>query len=215
MYEATVTKLIKSETRRTHGLEKVINKEGDWEISTNSGPRDESGRLIARFKKRGKSQLLEVKSKYKVGEVLYIAEPMYVMNSAVVNKNLSLGKITHLDIPHLYRYDMDPVQIMAAKELVKSKHWKVCSPMFMIQQYGRRFIRITDIICEKVQEITRGAIIREGIEEYHTTVSDYLLRIKYSVLFDRINGPGAWDRNGYVFAYRYDYLPDYKRRLNA
>ena len=84
--------------------------------------------------------------------MLYIAEPMYIMNSEVVNKNLSLGKITHLDVPHLYRYDMNIMQLTAAGELVKNKTWKVVSPLLMRQQYGRQLIKIREIKIERLQD---------------------------------------------------------------
>lgn len=211
MYQATVVKKIKSETRRNHGLKGVNIAPDRWEIKSQKYLHN--NRLAVDFINKNDGDSGTVLSKYQRGEVLYIAEPLYVLHNQVVNRNMAMGKITPLDIPHLYKYDMTESQLIAAKDLLKQGLWKVVSPMFMPQIYGRKFIKVTDIWCERVNEITRGGIIREGVEENHTTTSDHLLRIMYSTLYDKINGVGSWSRNEYVFGYRYDYLPDYSRRL--
>lgn len=222
MYQATVVKRNKTETRRTHGLSKVNEWPLRWSVSKSSLSKD--GFLEVKFmdvyspdlKKAGE---LIVKSKYKVGEVLYIAEPLYIMDSSVVNNNLRLGKITHLDIPHLYAYDMTDVQKEAASVNIKQKLWKKISPLFMRQQYGRKFIKIREIWVERVQDITRDSIFNEGVidlsslEGEKNNLSNEFLRTSYASLFDKVNTVGLWDKNVFIFVYSYEFLPDYKRSM--
>lgn len=203
MYRATVDKKIKTETRRTHGLSGINLTPSQWEIKFCRF--NDDNRLVVYFYNKKHDYSTFITSKYKKGEILYIAEPMWVQKEYSLN-------LTPLEIPHLYHYDCDETTIAS---LAKKGDMKKLSPMFMKQQYGRHFIIITDIFCERLQDITRRGIISEGIEENHTNTSDYLLRVMFSTLFDKINGAGSWNKNEYVFGYRFDYLPNYKRRLNA
>lgn len=224
MYNATVLKRNKTETRRTHGLSKV----NDWPLRyfVSKSSINDKGFLEVVFEDAYRSnpdvsEAITLRSRFKVGEILYIAEPMYIMDNETVNNNLSLGKITVLDVPHLYKYDMNITQLSAARELVENKSWKVVSPMLMRQEYGRSFIRIREISIERLHDISRTSIFNEGVVDLSSfkpgeKIADDLLRIMYATLFDEINGVGSWDKNLFVFSYSYEFLPDFKRRdVNA
>lgn len=208
LYNATAIQLIKTETRRTHGLGE-INKDPKRYYVAEKDLLYESKRLLVRFADRAvTSHNPVIKSRFKEGEILYLAEPMWLYN-----RNLLKGGITALDVPHLYHYDMDEKQIAAALELKKAGTWKKISPLFMEQEYGRHFIKIIKIDCEPVQDISDKAVVREGISRTNTDMKPGTLKSMYATLFDKVNSVGTWNQNPYVFVYLFEYLPNFKRRL--
>ncbi len=210
LYQATVVSRTKTETRRTHGLDE-INKDSQRYYVADKDILYESKRLYVRFGDRlMSSKNPVVKSRYKLGETLYLAEPLWILRQEHLKANHTL---LPSEVPHLYEYDMDEQQIKAAKELKLAGLWKKISPLLLSQEYGRQYIKITDIDIEPVQNITPAAVLREGISPPSTDLPPEAIIAMYATLFDRVNSPGAWNQRPFVFVYRYDYLPNFKRRL--
>lgn len=81
-------------------------------------------------------------------------------------------------------------------------------------------IRITNIRVERLQDISEGDCIAEGIQDIvgKTYPETHLYRIKkgdtcygtprkpYSKLIDKISGKGTWDRNPHVFVYEFELI---------
>lgn len=81
-------------------------------------------------------------------------------------------------------------------------------------------IRITNIRVERLQDISEGDCIAEGIQDIvgKTYPETHLYRIKkgdtcygtprkpYSKLIDKISGKGTWDRNPLVFVYEFELI---------
>ena len=101
--------------------------------------------------------------------------------------------------------------------------------MFVRADLMPHSIRITDIKCERLQDISDKDCLKEGIEEYFPyidrnpddKVKSYRFRDKkseygyyqlspirdcFAVLIDRICGKGTWNRNPWVFAYDFELI---------
>lgn len=201
MYNAAAVYKTKTVTRRTGLLEKVVNKEGDWNII--GGRIDDKGFFIAVFEKSG--HVMEVKSRYKIGEILYLAEPMWVQEKEDENT---------LDIETGHQYIYKESRLSAEEEVkLKIRKYKKVSPMFMKQVFARDFIKMTGITCERLHCITDEGAVLEGIEPFNNIAG--MAKIRYLTLFDKINGAGSERKNPFVFVYTFEYLPNFNRRLHA
>ncbi len=79
-------------------------------------------------------------------------------------------------------------------------------------------ILITDVRVEKLQDISDGDFLKEGIEEFptHSTASGKAYtfhgvnesyktpREAYASLIDKVSGKGTWESNPYVFVYDFE-----------
>jgi len=90
-----------------------------------------------------------------------------------------------------------------------------------LQEYFPNRIEITDVRCERLQEISDEDCLKEGIiETYPDMLSEFPFttihyfwdidygthidaRQAYAALFDSINGRGAWESNPYVWVYEF------------
>lgn len=70
---------------------------------------------------------------------------------------------------------------------------------------SRLTLEITDVRVERLQEISAGDCLREGIRLDHSPLWDKLPPSEtddynaYRDLWERINGPGSWERNDFVW----------------
>ena len=132
-----------------------------------------------------------IKSRYKVGETVYLKEPYCIIET---------------DDVIFYKY--------AEKDISGTDKWK--NKLFMPEKYARYFIEITDVKCERLQDISDEDCLKEGIiyddssyiacEEYTflNNIDDWLYDTPseaYAALIDKISGKGTWKSNPYVFAY--------------
>lgn len=146
---------------------------------------------------------LEMKPRYKKGELLYLKEP-YIDDLSMDKTFYKFDKADFLEVQykasHLFGTGVPPTL------------WK--NKLFMPQSAARYFIKITDVRFERLQEITEEDCIKEGIEMnnipfegwywmkgYYSTDSPILA---YERLIDQINGKGTWDSNPFVFVYDYE-----------
>jgi len=95
---------------------------------------------------------------------------------------------------------------------------------YMPKKYARTWVQITDVRVQKVQAISEEDAIAEGIqkftygEEYgegfisHGYWTERLAlgampvtaRLGFARLWDSIHGPGAWERDDWVFAISFE-----------
>jgi hypothetical protein len=92
--------------------------------------------------------------------------------------------------------------------------WK--SPIHMPRVACRLFLRITDVRVERLQDITPEDSIAEGIGletiQNQTLYTDYLNdgfarpdpRMSYASLWEKINGPGSWEANPFVWVLSFE-----------
>lgn len=84
--------------------------------------------------------------------------------------------------------------------------WK--PSLFMPRAASRILLEITDIKAERLNDINRDDMIAEGIEPilimpnngFAVAAKREAERCRFRELWNSINGPGAWDKNPYVWA---------------
>ena len=138
--------------------------------------------------------LIPVKPRYNVGEVLYLKEPYYDWDEWCPED----GEIS-------YKFD-NPNKCVP--------FWN--NKLFMPKRYARYFIKITAVRAERLQDISdedciREGIIEERIWENHTwftycngTYSFTTPREAYKELINSIHGKGTWEENPFVWVYDYE-----------
>lgn len=140
--------------------------------------------------------LVPVKPRYEVGEIVYLKEPYY--------------KDSNDDIHYKFGYPENQQEM--------DKHGlKWSNKLFMSESAARYFIQITDLRVEKLQDISDVDCLKEGIEyapictlswkdELTPAWANGINRYKtpkdaYAALIDKINGKGTWERNPFVWVY--------------
>lgn len=92
--------------------------------------------------------------------------------------------------------------------------------MFVRANLMPHHIRITDVKVERLQDISDGDCLKEGIEEHLKNVQygfssnigycgQYPFsnpREAYAALIDKVLGKGTWDSNPYVFVYEFELI---------
>jgi len=79
--------------------------------------------------------------------------------------------------------------------------WRWSSPLYMPRWASRIDLLITGVKAERVQDISEDDAYLEGItggDSMGDPVGEYAKQ------WDTIHGPGAWDRNDWVFAYTFE-----------
>ena len=135
---------------------------------------------------------LRIKSHYKVGEVVAVAQ----------NYN------------SFYDDTYNPVLFPAGAG------WD--NKMFVKAELMPHQIRITGIRCERLQNISDEDCFKEGINASNSheigygipwvyefegsKMAYYTPREAYAALIDKVSGKGTWDKNPYVFVYEFELL---------
>lgn len=106
-------------------------------------------------------------------------------------------------------------------EVTHAKGWK--NKMFVKAKYMPHRIRITDILVERLQDISDEDCLREGIRKSVVEYGDKKIvqwtyfdekrtiwfdspREAFAALIDRISGRGTWQRNPWVFVYEFELI---------
>lgn len=147
-----------------------------------------------------KSVAIGVYSRYKVGEIVAVAQSY---------KDISEGK-TWINGEHMG---------ISVKHATSLPGWN--NPMFVKAELMPHQIQITDIRVERLQDISNEDCLLEGIYEdyeehggmYTTPFYDYkgndgdgfcTPREAFASLIDKVSGKGTWERNPCVFAYTFE-----------
>ena len=110
---------------------------------------------------------------------------------------------------------LNEVKCMCGRDVTKDKSW--LNKMFVRPDLMPHQIQITDIKIERLQDISDGDCLREGVipdyDDYNTAslVSYYINsqkafptpRAAFASLIDRISGKGTWQSNPIVVAYSF------------
>jgi hypothetical protein len=164
-----------------------------------------------------RSGVIEAKPKlYSIGDELWVRET-WATDSQVDHikpSDLSRGE------PIFYIAD-SKVRITGCHPIKKGKNRQ---SIFMPRAASRIQLRITDIRCEKLQDISEADAIAEGIlvgkplpqmpkskgDIYHNGISDPINGWTrspiqaYRELWKSINGAGSWDQNPWVWAITFE-----------
>ena len=176
----------KTQTRRL--LTPQPYKEDDWLCDTNEEPIKLA--TFIRHPKKGKYDGIFLgdapklwPAKYQVGDILWVRETWKV----------SPEQCTWLK----YSYKADYPTVLS--ELGK---WK--PSIHMPREAARIFLKITNVRCERIAEISCKDCKKEGVT-YHKhknkDVDDFLALEAFMELWETINGAESWNQNPYVFAY--------------
>lgn len=152
---------------------------------------------------------LTLKPRYNVGDILYLKEPYYILESKQIE----------------YRYE--PTFFLEGCVMPK---WQWKNKLFMPASAARHFIKITAVRAERLQDISNEDCIKEGICQTDCIAEDYFEpvyensynetsnksgilciqydtpREAYAALIDAINGKDTWDNNPWVWVYDYELI---------
>lgn len=206
-------------TRRLDHLKEINKAPDEWHFVGSPLSRNDLTRYFI-FEHNSKEQI-SIKPRYQIGETIYIKEAHCIE---------CFKKDGIKDA--CYKTDGDtyePIEIDCDK--VK---WR--SPMFMYEWAARGFIRVTGVLPQRLQDITEGDAIAEGIEvypdqswinpkgisPYQTQVPpiayrDYCKEIKgrgftfdpihsFMGLWDSINPKYPWELNPWEWTYTYELI---------
>ena len=153
--------------------------------------------------------------RYKVGETLYIKEPIR-LNISEKTLHLKYSDVTiPIELPTNF---LLVERFMKLQNRSKTGYYpKMCIPKWIPKDIFRK-IEITGVRCERLQDISDSDILNEGIIKYfhikekvhkygwnigEDVFAKYTPREAYAALIDSINSKGTWDSNPYVWVYDY------------
>lgn len=186
------------QTRRIGGL-KEINKVPDaWQLVNFD---QDKCHALFRYKYNREVEE-EVKSRYPVGEIVYIEEAWATENQF---NHLKPSEIPHTAQIFYTNDSYDPFTM-----------GKVRSPLFLPTWTARSFIQITGVGIGRLQGISWQDCLKEGvIEEQDTFYPFNNKQVGYSVpqgafayLWDSINPKHPWVKNEWVFIFSFLYQPE-------
>ena len=108
-------------------------------------------------------------------------------------------------------FPVDRIQYIATDEAPATDEkgqpywWNSRPSIHMPKALSRLWLRVTGVRVERVQEISAGDCYAEGVV-YSGEGFDECLdpRIVFEALWDDTNGPGAWERNDWVWALTFE-----------
>ena len=155
-------------------------------------PKDDEGN-IRRVK-------IDFDSIHQVGDILYVKEALQNFGAYAIYKCNSDNLVRRADGkgPRLWESD-------------GGKPWKANTlpARYMPRSAARTFVEITDVRCERVQDISVEDCWAEGCVLTKPEVNaGCTVKAKFQSLWNDTNGQGAWERNDWVFAYTFELTAD-------
>ena len=187
----------KTMTRRVERL-KPSARMFDEALNIEGGLNDKGRWIFTLYNKNG-DIIGDIIPHYNISEVVAIAQPY----------------------KDLYSHDDVRVKFNPFFDMTKSTAWN--NKLFVESQYMKHHIRITDVKVERLQDISEGECLHEGIG-YHRYRDDvwsddslwgYYVHKNELLLFDtpheafislidKIMGKGTWESNPWVVAYSFE-----------
>ncbi len=247
----------KTMTRRTSGLE-CINEhpnwweraitllDDTWSFWTPDAPD------LQEFAQKAYPEGGGYRSRYQVGDYLWVRETWAIVHACVDPETGHADEIQLFDggpIPKIapgpywsVAYEADFNEIQNPSDDRFAKKWR--SPIHMPKWAARIWLEVIDVKCERVQEISEGDAVAEGVEPLfspeivarrpelasnpmpwlnylwhghfnhgmgnkrsdawpHQYSSYKTAKESFSSLWELIHGPGAWERNPFVWVYSF------------
>jgi hypothetical protein len=113
------------------------------------------------------------------GDVLWVREKFIHVPNAIIR-------------PYYYAADQDEIMLASYK-------WK--PSIHMPRAAARFFLKITNLRIERLNDITEEDAVAEGYE----SDGDESAKIWFSMLWDKINGSGAWNANPWVWVIDFEW----------
>lgn len=164
-----------------------------------------------------------VRAPYLVGTRLWVRETMkWTREGAYAGHELTMRYVadsTELDCNVVIPPDYCPPRNNSHTDhwgrgddhLPESARWGftttygVCPSMFMPRWASRIDLEVTEVRCQRLQDITEEDAKAEGAYAAPSEVTGNhpLARVCFERLWDSINGEGSWESNPWVFAYTF------------
>lgn len=159
---------------------------------------------------------------FAIGDRLYVREEYYQFGHWEAAEWLLTkgGRQKWAFVGALSMVQLDPpAEFMASrdKEFPGAPRWYKRLGRFMPRSLSRMTLIVTDVRVQRLQDISEADAIAEGVIEYEPTMEDPAefsafdgtdvfnnAVSAYRDLWNRINGPGAWDANPWVVAVSFD-----------
>lgn len=202
MTQANVPKVMSGAKTQTRRIESWLRRLDDIYSHVDKMFDEENGQVWFRFSvSSGDATAYEdVKPRHQIGDRLYVKEALKRSND---------------EPPYWATYKTDSKVVLDGYD--EKRQWesddanewknKVIPARYMPRSAARTFIEITDVRCERVQDITEADAKAEGIETPENVTPDpnspgsYVL--PFIDLWNDTNSEGAWERNDWVFAYTF------------
>ncbi len=208
------------QTRRLDGLKEInLNPDG-WEASMWEGEythtvSGDAFQFVMKPLLAVKRNLIAVKPRYSVGEVVYIKEAL----GREPMPHILTGQPTNCEHAY-YRLDHAPVVERLGFDLVPWWKGKTLSPLFLPADAARYFIKILSVTPQRLWEIDGEDAMAEGVElpyrvhgdgdgEYYEAIGEHYISL-YQKLWDSINPEHPWANNDWVWKYVFSTIEDTK-----
>lgn len=189
----------KTQTRRIIKFHKPFENPDSWEVIYPDGGGnwiawDKDRPWLAEFTKKAYPNGEGFKSKYHIGQKLYIKEAW--------RTEKEYDSLSPSEIP-----DTASIWFEFTENLIDIAG-KPRSPMFLKSKDARYFIEITNVEPQRLQEISTNEkdLRAEGIPLicYPNNRTDWTeMAYQYLKLWESINGKGSWDLNPYIWKYTF------------
>ena len=160
----------------------------------------------------------QFKPRYKVGETLYLKEPYKIELCEGKYKVFFDYSKNVIDLPQ----SVSPEGILKVQNSMRKSKSGYCNKLFVVKGLPEYFpyrIEITGVKAEKLQNISDGDCLKEGIQEERPEYYDLPKNSKpnyyhygkewhkttqqaFAALIDKIKR-GTWDSNPFVFCYEF------------
>jgi len=216
-----------SESPQTHfASAKGCRWERDWR--TVGSIRYVDGEWRAYLQHFAEVSIGSVKCPYgKPGDLLYCKEA-YRITSVSKKSNIIRGVYLADMAPFVGRLDSDEWDKWSRRKQPYAK----TSGRFMYKSLSRLWLIIKDVKAMRVQDITEVEAIAEGLDTdgcclcppdiadgvrfcIHCNKRLHDFVEEWSQLWDSICGPGAWDRNDWVWSIKFAMWPEYRQAVGA
>jgi hypothetical protein len=195
----------KTMTRRIQGLEKVNENPNEWNLLhyTNGVFTFANTEYM---KQLNVNHFIDVKPRFQVGDIVSIREPHYLYGKWIEYEPDS-GKTGWFFSPN-FNCEAKFTDSSESKEWVKKSRndgegWYLRPGMFMFEKYVRSHVRINEVICQRLQDISHKDITAEGLGDGYTDIG---WNYAFGQLWNSINGKNGheWNKNEWVFGYRFE-----------
>ena len=162
----------------------------------------------------------KISSKYKVGDVLWVREPVKVTKACndtlkMEFEYLSDGTKKIIDIPKKYLDEYDFIKNNCFLAKLNQLHYDkayIGVPSGCLKEMARIFLKVTNVRVERLQDIEFCDVFKEGIELIQTDGSNKACGDRNLKAFNNfvnlwnstVKDGYKWEDNPYVFVYEFE-----------
>ncbi|MCK5607680.1 hypothetical protein KAR91_37695 [Candidatus Pacearchaeota archaeon] len=117
-------------------------------------------------------------ARYQVGDLLYMREPYQILDTG--SHRWVHGRYVDDDKKFSMYFDKPEWDKLISRKAFRQADYPlpVSSSLFMYKSLARKWVKVTGVRCERVQDITHADILREGINAEMEPKADYPDNIK-------------------------------------